>query len=1066
MKNVFALICLLSLSAFVYAEVETDRVKRIYLKNDLDNIFDSLTVDLDEEKQCLLLARYESTLYKLYMKDDLDLAQGLSWLSTYNYHVGNYTEAIRLCTEVLNIEKEIFGTSHPNYVSSLSNLAAYNAYIGNYFGAIRLGTKALNIYKKIFGTSHPDYATLLSNLAEYNSAISNYTEAIRIGTEALNIYEEIFGTSHPDYARLLDNLAGYNFQIGNYAEAIRLGTEVLNIDKKIFGTSHPDYATSLNNLALYNSDIGNYAEAIRLGTEALNIRKEIFGTSHPDYATSLNNLALCNSAIGNYSEAIRLGTEALNIDKKIFGISHPDYATSLNNLASYCFKIGNYSEAIRLGTEALNIYKEIFGTSHPDYATSLNNLALCNSAIGNYSEAIRLGTEALNIRKEIFGTSHPDYATSLNNLASYCFKIGNYAEAIRLGTEALNIVKEIFGTSHSDYAASLNNLASYNSAISNYTEAIRLCAEALNINKKIFGISHPYYAASLNNLALYNFEIGNYYEGNKYLIETVELKSQIIKTGFSGLISSERQSMWDAEKRLFTEILPDLCYTWSELNLTEYAYNGVLLSKGIILNADIEFASLIAESGDEEVMSLYAKLQTNRKFLSKLYEKPIAERLVDTDSLENECESLERELIQKSKCYGDFTRNMNIDWKQVQSKLNDDEIAIEFVSFPTENDNIMYCALTLKKGNELPRMIPLFEAKQLSVIEPEDYYVTPKISNLVWKPLAEELSDVKDIYFAPAGELYNIAIESLKDFDGDGYIFDNWNFYRLSSTRELALIKEDKNDTNVALYGGIKYDADDFAFEQNPIENYNNYYATTRSLSDSIGLRAGKRYLQHTLIEVEHIASLYSHKSIPTQLYTGLVGSETSIKRLSGKNLSNLHISTHGFYWSESEVKNKHDLKYLRFIHQEDRPRYVEDKAMTRSGLIFAGANAVLQGEEIPEGCDDGILTAQEIAALDFRGLDLLVLSACQTGLGEIKGDGVFGLQRGFKKAGVQSIVMSLWEVPDEATQILMTEFYENYLSGKSKRESLLNAQKVVRESRGFEHPENWAGFILLDGLN
>ena len=982
MKNVFALICLLSLSAFVYAEVETDQVKRIYLKNDLDNIFDSLTVDLDEEKQCLLLARYESTLYKLYMKDDLDLAQGLSWLSTYNYHVGNYTEAIRLCTEVLNIEKEIFGTSHPNYVSSLSNLAAYNAYIGNYFGAIRLGTKALNIYKKIFGTSHPDYATLLSNLAEYNSAISNYTEAIRIGTEALNIYEEIFGTSHPDYARLLDNLAGYNFQIGNYAEAIRLGTEVLNIDKKIFGTSHPDYATSLNNLALYNSDIGNYAEAIRLGTEALNIRKEIFGTSHPDYATSLNNLALCNSAIGNYSEAIRLGTEALNIDKKIFGISHPDYATSLNNLASYCFKIGNY------------------------------------------------------------------------------------AEAIRLGTEALNIVKEIFGTSHSDYAASLNNLASYNSAISNYTEAIRLCAEALNINKKIFGISHPYYAASLNNLALYNFEIGNYYEGNKYLIETVELKSQIIKTGFSGLISSERQSMWDAEKRLFTEILPDLCYTWSELNLTEYAYNGVLLSKGIILNADIEFASLIAESGDEEVMSLYAKLQTNRKFLSKLYEKPIAERLVDTDSLENECESLERELIQKSKCYGDFTRNMNIDWKQVQSKLNDDEIAIEFVSFPTENDNIMYCALTLKKGNELPRMIPLFEAKQLSVIEPEDYYVTPKISNLVWKPLAEELSDVKDIYFAPAGELYNIAIESLKDFDGDGYIFDNWNFYRLSSTRELALIKEDKNDTNVALYGGIKYDADDFAFEQNPIENYNNYYATTRSLSDSIGLRAGKRYLRHTLIEVEHIDSLYFHKSIPTQLYTGLVGSETSIKRLSGKKLSNLHISTHGFYWSESKVNSDKDLHHLKFLRQDESPRLVEDKAMTRSGLLFAGANAVLQGEEIPEGCDDGILTAQEIASLDFRGLDLLVLSACQTGLGEIKGDGVFGLQRGFKKAGAQTIVMSLWKVDDEATQKLMTEFYKNYLSGKSKHESLLKAQKTVRKSHGFEHPENWAGFILLDGLN
>ena len=196
------------------------------------------------------------------------------------------------------------------------------------------------------------------------------------------------------------------------------------------------------------------------------------------------------------------------------------------------------------------------------------------------------------------------------------------------------------------------------------------------------------------------------------------------------------------------------------------------------------------------------------------------------------------------------------------------------------------------------------------------------------------------------------------------------------------------------------------------------------------------------------------------------MGTETSLKKLSGKGLSNLHISTHGFYWNETEVKADRDLRNLSFLHREDSPRLEEDKAMTRSGLLFAGANAILQGDSIPEGCDDGILTAQEIASLDFRGLDLLVLSACQTGLGEIKGDGVFGLQRGFKKAGAQTIVMSLWKVDDFATNLLMTAFYENLIAGKSKRESLLNAQKAVRETPGFEDPEYWAGFILLDALN
>ena len=179
----------------------------------------------------------------------------------------------------------------------------------------------------------------------------------------------------------------------------------------------------------------------------------------------------------------------------------------------------------------------------------------------------------------------------------------------------------------------------------------------------------------------------------------------------------------------------------------------------------------------------------------------------------------------------------------------------------------------------------------------------------------------------------------------------------------------------------------------------------------------------------------------------------------------------YGFYWTETELNEKEDLRGLPFIRDNDRPRFVEDKAMTRSGLLFAGANKVLSGKTIPEGYDDGILTAKEISTLDLRGLDLLVLSACQTGLGEIKGDGVYGLQRGFKMAGAQTIVMSLWKVDDDATQMLMTEFYRRYLSGQSKHDAFLAAQEAVRNFKGkirgkdrnFSDPKYWAGFVMLD---
>jgi CHAT domain-containing protein len=341
----------------------------------------------------------------------------------------------------------------------------------------------------------------------------------------------------------------------------------------------------------------------------------------------------------------------------------------------------------------------------------------------------------------------------------------------------------------------------------------------------------------------------------------------------------------------------------------------------------------------------------------------------------------------------------------------------------------------------------------------------------VWKPLDEELKEAKNIYFAPDGELYNIAIESLPYHDGVGYMFDRWNFYRLSSTRELAKIKYHPSETKAALYGGLNYDTDITTIEnlQQPFDEL--YIAQYRSEPDSIGLRARYGTLRGTWAEVQLIDSLYSNLKYPSKVYAHNIGTETSLKKLDGQKVSNLHIATHGFYWTETELNEKEDLRELPFMRDNNRPRFVEDKAMTRSGLLFAGANKVLSGKTIPEGYDDGILTAKEISTLDLRGLDLLVLSACQTGLGEIKGDGVYGLQRGFKMADAQTIVMSLWKVDDDATQLLMTEFYKRYLSGQSKHDAFLAAQEAVRNFKGkirgkdrnFSDPKYWAGFVMLD---
>jgi CHAT domain-containing protein len=1010
-------------------------------------------------------------------KNHSDYATSLNNLAYFNTTIGNYQEAIRLVTEATVIYAKVLGKDHPNYAASLNNLAFYNSALGNYSEAIRLATEARTIRERALGKEHPDYATSLSNLASYNSALGNYREAIRLGTEALKIFERVLGKDHPYYATSLNNLANDYSNIGDYSEAIQLCTEALIIRERILGKNHPDYATSLNNLAAYYSKSGNSSEAIRLGTEALRIREHVLGKDHPDYATTLGNLASYNSGLGNYGEAIRLETEVRKIFEQVLGKNHQNYATSLNNLAHDYSKIGNYSEAILLGKEAVKIYEQVLGKDHPSYANSLSNLAIYNSVLGNYNEAIRLVTEAVEIREQVLGKNHPDYAASLNNLASYNSALGNYSEAIRLCAEVLKIREQVIGKNHPDYALSLNNLASYNLALGNYSEAIRLCAEALKIREQVLGKNHPDYAASLNNLACYNIEATNLTEAGNCYIEYLSVVKDIVSKNFTDLTGEEKILYWSMYENKFLEISPSLAYANSNKQLTDASYSGLLFGKGLLLNAETELRKILLEQGDEHVTKIYDELSTNRRILRKLYEQPISERRLSTDSLNTVVNNLERQLISLSKEYGDYTKNLRIERSDVQAKLSDDDIAVEFASFDAQ-DTTFYCAYLLKKDYEVPKMSLCL--KTTEQINTQDVYANSNLSKAIWGSIEDELVGVKNIYFGPTGELYNIAIESLPDWvDSTKLVSDRWNFYRLSSTRELAVIKDKNQIKQSVVYGGLTYDTDTASMHRDRIRYSNisdrEFSAYMPEIADSLNLRAGVNELPGTKEEANVIDRKLKAVKINDIIRTDTLGTETSFKALSGQKKNLLHIATHGFYWTEKEAR-RNNFKFVSFNSNDNR--YKEDKALTRSGLLFAGANNALSGKALPEGVDDGILTAQEIAQLDLRGLDLVVLSACQTGLGEIMGDGVFGLQRGFKKAGAQSILMSLWKVDDAATQMLMTQFYTNLTSGMSKRMSLLDAQRYIREyetdettnptqkMHPYANPKYWAAFILLDAVD
>ena len=1004
----------------------------------------------------------------------------LSFVAMAHSSLKNHKKALVYETKASIVLKSLYGEKHPEYANSLSNLAYYYSDLNDYNKAIEIGIKATNILKYVFGEDHPKYANSLETLALSYSNSGDYNTAIEIEIQAMNIRKQVLGEKHPEYANSLGTLALFYYKLGDYSKALEIETQAMNIQKQVLGENHPDYAQSLNNLAGYYSYLGDYRKAVDIGIQAVNIHKQLFGEKHFGYAFSLNNLASNYCKLGEYNNAIEIGTQVINIYKQMFGETNPNYAMALNNLSHYYFCLGNYSKAVEIGLQAMNIRKQTLGETHPDYAMSLNNLASYYCKLGEYNKAIEFGTQASNLYKQTLGNKHPEYAQSLNNLSYYYCCLGNYSKAVEVGTMAMNIQKQTLGEKHPTYAGSLTTLATYLSKLGDYSKAVEIGTQAVNIYKQALGEEHPDYASSLSNLASYNYRCRNYQEAYRLLSKSIRTRKHIVLSMFKGATNRTRQTFWNKNNAEF-EYFPSICLKAhdQERNGELYDYSA-LFTKGLLLNAETNARDVILESGDTAIVKQFDALQSVRIMINKQYEKPIAERTLNCDSLENVAELMERELIKSSKAYGDFTRSLTITWKDVQNELADGDVAIEFISTPfLDNDSVMYIALALKKGYPEPKLIPLFEERTLKELSNDNPNDAQQLFHLVWNPLLSELEGTRNVYFSPSGALYNIGIENLP-ISAAERMSDRFNMYRLSSTRLLALHPHSTSERKAALFGGLDYEMSPQDVASNNLKNayHSEFIAQNRDASADFMERGGFGALPFSLKEVKSASKLLEANGYECHLFEGKDGTEEAFKSLSGKKVKVVHLSTHGAFVPKKEAKNTKQKNNFRFIRFDDAAPQAqeEDQSLTRSFLVMAGGNMLKNYDSIPEGIDDGILTAQEIAHTDLRGCDLVVLSACETALGDITNEGVMGLQRGFKKAGANTILMSLWKVDDQASSLLLTKFYENLLSKKMpKIDALKKAQDYVRnyeievegkKEKIFSDPKFWTSFILLDGLN
>ncbi len=542
---------------------------------------------------------------------------------------------------------------------------------------------------------------------------------------------------------------------------------------------------------------------------------------------------------------------------------------------------------------------------------------------------------------------------------------------------------------------------------------------------------------------------------------------------FSFMSDKEKEKWWMSNENSIISIVDAILLHSGLKDVNGIIADNEIFSKGLLLRSSNMFKNAALSSDDERIVNNYYILEGLREKLSETPNEP--ERTL----LEGEISSLEKNL----QCELNFSVENVSSWKDVASSLGKKDVAIEFVRFDSlgQTENADYYAIIVKKGYKEPKIIRLFDELSLKRIignqgnKRIDRYISELYStgelqykgqelyNLIWAELDKEIKGSGTIYYSPAGILNSISLQAISN--GKQCLGQRYVMHLVSSTGEIPHIKNvpSNSDKYAVVIGGIQYDAD----ESELIQASRAYSRGNSEIWEpwTIEIRAGWKRLPGTEIEAKEIGSILTNNGYTVETISGINANEESFKAMSGKGFSAIHIATHGFFLSDQK-----DIKKNAFLNPTMSDNVGRTDPMLRSGLLFAGANRAWTGKRNIEGIEDGILTAKEIATLDFSKVNLIVLSACQTGLGDVEAnEGVYGLQRAFKLAGAETLIMSLWEVDDKATSLLMKTFYEEYLRGGFKDAAFRNAINHVRSYKDengdtpFESPYYWAAFIMMD---
>lgn len=965
-----------------------------------------------------------------------EYAQALHYTGRAYFNTDNIPDGREYSRRAMELREKLFGKESVKYISSLNNYALSFYMSDELEEALKYQTEVIELCRKM-NPQNPDEGMYLINIGRIYHAMNDDDTAVRYMEEALPKVEKFSS----NYEYVLNFLGMVYMDKDDNANVNRiLGLmEEHNRHELTKECNAPECHLERAEYFIATGQPANAKDEF-MAVFAMPLSDEQKVAAYRQYASFLRGESDFAQA-GDYYAMASKASVAAN--------GESENATSLLHQAALSYFVGKeYDKAINAHTQVIaDVEKN--GYSERLKSSSLQGLGYAFSAKKDYEKSILALRRWIEHLKKNNHEGEADYAKAYERLASsekfnsdYDAAIADYETAIALYEElgmndeaeqAGNGLKMCLFYARRDMGdAAANDLAQQERS-EKIRERIQSSINTLEQGGDYLGNLSK--ARTLATIAGSYAQLEDYGNALDYYSQYISMIRPTLAEDFLLKNPKERELTWKEELSTITEmnsLLTELPQDTPELyiKLSNLIYEGQLLAKGILLSSNIEFEKVLNRYGTPEMKDRYQQIRNNIIEIEKMKQSHRA--IEEVQTMVRNTDALQLALARESADKGVFTDFLKYTSADIVNALTADEAAIEFVTLQTgilPGDHLIV-ALVISKEFPSAITIPITTVRNVeSIIKDKEKFATEEYTALVWGGIIQALPGKKKIYFAPDGILNNIGIEYLP-VNGTP-INELIEMSRLSSTREICREHPAQKLQYAALFGNIDYLGD-----AAPAVDKSKYHRTRES--DGVSFST----LENTGREVSEIGDILKKKVKKSKVftYTGEKASKPEFLSQEELPVNLLHIATHGSYIPGGTIS--------------------DDDAMNRSILAFAGANLY---DDMTE--NEGIVTAAEIAAMSLQDCELVVLSACESGLGKLGNDGVFGLQRGFKNAGVESLLVSLKEVADEATADMMIAFYRNFVADNAtKHDAFKKAQAEIRKK--YPDDDTWASFILIDSFN